>query len=451
MSENDMSPMKLGSALRKRARSGSQSSPFLNNSGFASPNYHLLRDSQPQSSGPAYKFSQMSPLKGSPIVLSAFALPAAQTGYQTPPTMRSPPKSNYHTPTSNGTPKNKHAKYHVIAANGISMVVQPPIDFEVKASYVGKLFSNHDMYHHEQEICKVLSTLDPQQEYLVYGDPSIEHSIPVTSRVLSELTMKHTDFKYGIEKYIRSRKIDKSAYPVYEMVMPYGGVSMKTISPLRPVAMSELIKYGIDMLYGVMLLQQKRYVHQDILAKNVLIDHGRARLADFGTVLSYDEVFTSKNDRLQDFSLAHPPEYFVNHFQTYYNNVASDRKQFMKLHGFANKQQFQEAFIEATSHEKVHAYPQKVDVYSVGMILFVLLQKEDHVMIESNDKINSFKTVIKRMTTLHPKKRLTAHMAVQMLKKLLPTEKAIQSPTSPSLRSPVASPYKSIMTARTES
>jgi Protein tyrosine and serine/threonine kinase len=435
MSQN-MSPFKLGPSPNKKEKGVKRKLMST------SPDWHALGDSQPQSTGPAYKFSQDQPtnwspmvLKGMPGPLPAFPLLPAATGFQTPPAMGSPAKTD-------GTPKTKRSIYHVIAANDISMVVQPPIGFHNLHDYVGKLFVVEKQYETEKRICQKLVELDPQRKYLVYGEDT---NIPVDVLSIQTLMSQHLDFKDAIEKETRRKR---SNFKIHQMIMPYGGVSMKHITPLQPISFQQLIKYGMDVLNGVEILQRGQYVHQDIMLKNVLIDKGVARLADFGTVLSYSDVFTAKNDRLDDFSLAHPPEYFVKNFQTYYNNVAVDldRKKFMKLHGYTNKPEFKDAFAEAMSNEKVYAYPGKIDVYSVGILMLQLLEKEDCVVIEAEDKIKNLKTVIKRMTCLSPVKRLSVHVARQQLEKL-------SKPTlgSPVMKSPMASPYKSVMTARTES
>ncbi len=367
MSENELSPFKLGvvpKGARKRMRTSANASP-VRKFNYDSPNYLSLGDSQPDSGGPAYKLSQPQPYRGSPMVLkdmhhqalAPFLLPAA-TGYKTPASC-SPAKSGYN------TPKSKLNRHRVIAANDISMVVQPPIGEDLLTNYVGKLFVNESAFDTERKICENLVVLDPDQKHLVYGKNT---GNCVHKSAIQKLLVQHPDFNDAIEKETRKNK----NYTIQQLIMPYGGNSMKQITSLT---FAEFIKYGVDMLNGVEVLQQGNYVHQDIMLKNVLVDESKARLADFGTVLSFAEVFdASKNERIDDLSLAHPPEYF-NQFQTYYNNVSPNndkmyRKQFMKLHGFNNKEAFKNAFVASRLDGKLHSFPWKIDVYSVGMVLF---------------------------------------------------------------------------------
>jgi serine/threonine protein kinase len=460
MSQNEMSPFKLGATPKQKgvkrklmqdlanvsppAVQGPKMAQYRSPSNYGSPNYNaMVGDSQPQSTGAVYKPSQDAVMNWSPMVLKSMFSPLPpSTGYQTPPAMGSPAKTD-------GTPKSNRKVYRVIAANDISMVIHPPMGLQNLNDFVGKLFVVDKHYETERHVCEELRDLDPDKQYLIYGDAT-EQTIAVST--LQSIMSQHTDFKDAIEKEIRRQRLNHAHFKVQQLIMPYGGVSMKQITPLQPITFNQFIKYGIDILNGVEVLQQGKFVHQDIMLKNVLIkkDEDKAKLADFGTVMSYTDVFTSKNDRLQDFSLAHPPEYFVKHFQTYYNNVGADidRKKFMKLHGYTNKEQFKEAFMKATSNDKVHSYPGKIDVYSVGMLLHQLLNKEDCVDIDPSNKVNQLKTVIKRMTTLSPIKRLTVNMARQQLEKLM--TKSINM-GSPVMRSPMASPYKSVITARTES
>jgi serine/threonine protein kinase len=345
----------------------------------------------------------------------------------------------------------------VIFANKYSAIIQPPLDGH-REDMVGKLFVVEKMYEKEKQIHDLLKDVDNDQRYLLFSkDTPI--AIYSTDVRLSHMMKQHHDFYEGINKasqeWVRRGRIKKrnrAEHQIWQLSMPYGGISLENMQSIIPL--DKFAKWMSHVCEGVKRIQTKHIVHQDLLARNIVVSpkDDTARIIDYGVATSYDHVFDidANEDRLDTIYIAYPPEYHIvsgiKEVNQYWNSLGNYRRAYMKVHGIMNKKDMQDKYTELISLGKGIFKPERIDVYSVGMMMLMMIQNGKVENIPVVEK-QWWMDMIKGMTTMNSKKRWTITKVLQHLR-----EKFGRQPLSPPYIpvgsvapfSPFGSPYKSM-------
>lgn len=330
---------------------------------------------------------------------------------------------------------------------------------------VAKLFSRSRHYDAELEVDQRIKALDPQGEFTL---TSQEHCRIQTSLYpLSELQ------KCGHHTF-------QIAYTP-QIIYPDGGPDLKNVTgPAHNASFEDLFMALEPVFKGLITLENAGIVHQDIKPSNIVYDQTekKCKLIDFGTTVSFQDVFSSSNlIFLQHGYMFFPPEYrlisgimhkaintrginvsdvrevehrdtsqhvknVVKHVHSNYVSFHhSTLKDMQHLFEFAPKVQNAYSRAFASPYNKpyilcelgklitledpltnIKTYANRVDVYMLGIsILHVLryMLERQRYDPSKEDFYNCVLLLITDMVRMNPRKRLTPNEAYQQYNKCI--------------------------------
>ncbi len=241
---------------------------------------------------------------------------------------------------------------------------------------VGKIFADNLEFNNEKEIAKVISKIDPFNEFTtpLYEDCNVN-------------TFKNSNS--ADDCHLINTKIQGQ---YYQLIYKYGGISLKEILKI-PGSRSKffiLLSKLRPVLVGLEKLYKLKYIHQDIKPPNILFDTKKIYLIDFGIMTPTNEIYTSDNMYVLRYNYPYyPPEYklFVyktNTFNTFYKNflenfdfifnIGGQRADLLeKIKHILNIDIEKELYILYSKRFSNIYATDKIDIYSLGIVLFELL------------------------------------------------------------------------------
>lgn len=326
----------------------------------------------------------------------------------------------------------------ILGEGSFGCVLKPPVKCASKETIikktsgktVGKIFSDKVDFRVEVDASKKIAKIDRKGSHIL---------VPTSYCKTTKGAVEMHPAADGCEM-MQSRWAYPASLPMYQLVMPYGGQRYDKYLRLNTVDMHTFIQHVIHMLEGVLKLQRHGICHQDLKASNLLItDTGTVLIIDYSLMMPFADIYSKKNlRRLYHSYFPYPPEYKI--FYLVYKHICEGKdcdmalpqvmknlehygerklELMQKLHG--NMEESVAALYKETSKIKdklptaFHKYAKKVDVYSIGAIM-VDMDKYVTKYGVSKAEMRKYYEVMKGMTMIHPKERLTVMQALKKLR-----------------------------------
>ena len=297
-------------------------------------------------------------------------------------------------------------------------VIKPSIPCEkYHKDSVSKIFHKEDFYKEESMITDIMKKIDPKGKHIL--------------KKIDECKVK------TIEKKDRtSCKYSKTEFPKYQIVYEYGGMDLSKFTE-KDFDVKSILPGIYNLTSGLVLLEKHRMCHRDIKETNILCKNNLFYFIDVGLALSYDRVY----DKDQDYILRYNYCYYPPEFKIYYNMKHS----YNNLSSIDNIEQFIQRDVKLNYVKSGIVYDtnlidnaitsilkkfsdvdmfklmmiknaNKIDVFSLGMVLMNLLLKSNNKYVET--KMGLLK-ILDRCVELNPYKRISPKELSKSVKELL--------------------------------
>jgi serine/threonine protein kinase len=239
-------------------------------------------------------------------------------------------------------------------------VYRPPLKCDSKnfKNSIGKVFSNKDDYNDELKIISKIKNINTRNTF----------SIPFYESCPENLQLIYKDGGMDL----------------------YDFISFKSNKNFRNIL--NKMKY---ICLGIKKLIDHKYVHQDIKLENLVYNKTNLYLIDFGLLASFKDIHKHSEFLKYDY-IPFPPEYkkfiYHNKFIPYFLKNFSGSTIF----GFIKK--IYPTWKEDLQTLDAKIYPDKIDIYSLGMVILILYKWSD----KKNNKIEE---LIRGMICFNPVKR----------------------------------------------
>jgi len=258
----------------------------------------------------------------------------------------------------------------------------------------------------EWEASKYLCEIDPQHKYFIYP--------------ISTVNLSVQEYNKYAKKPLKS--INKSKQ-LTQFIMVNGGNSIRSIAKQTFLSFSSIVDCILDVAQCIKVLQNNKFIHQDIHLGNIVKKDGIHRLIDFGLMISSSQYYTPFNILLNEEYAISPPEYrLLQENKQNNSNIKFEQELLAKYVGintedlndiFKNKY-----FIMSYNYlvsslkdkdpcsylEKVESY-NKADVYSLGVCLIEMLSYLDNDSVPLS-VAPQLSFLIVRMLMPHPENRI---------------------------------------------
>ena len=308
---------------------------------------------------------------------------------------------------------------------------------ERKTESVGKIFSDSRDFHDEWKISQRIAKIDPKGKTLL-----VPNAACITSR---ERVLRHP--ASGECEQLFYTPYDSSNKPLYQISMPYGGsdlynymikyaVEKRTTLPVKTFA-----KMMLSAFDGVVLLDKRRFCHQDIKTPNIMVTpQGNAILIDYGLMVPYKDIYAPGNrKRLRYSYFPYPPEYKLAYYQwTACTDACDIEKEVMKnIHQFGSERA--RAYFSYISEEEVRKsiqiftaklhehkndlqkyltrFANRIDVYSLGTSILDIIKYINLKSLNTKQR-QAWDTLIRSIIHPNPMYRATPVKARALLLEL---------------------------------
>lgn len=308
---------------------------------------------------------------------------------------------------------------------------------EKSTDLVGKIFSDARDFRDEWKLSQKVAKIDPKGKALL-----LPTSACLTSRekVLSNPASGECEQMFYTPQ-------NSTSNPMYQLTMPYGGSDLYKyamqymIQNKKPIPMKMFVKMMEPVFDGLILLDAKKWCHQDIKTPNIMVTpQGKAILIDYGLMVPYKEVYAPTNRRRLRYSyFPYPPEYKMAYYQWHpCTDTCSIEKEVMKnIYQFGNdRARYYFSYVDETEvrsnirkflndlgkhRNDLQAYLTKfanrVDVYSLGTSILDVLKYIDTKSLTSAQQ-DAWRLLIRSMILPNPIDRTTPKKAKQLLHSL---------------------------------
>ena len=308
---------------------------------------------------------------------------------------------------------------------------------------VSKIFTEKENYEKEVNASKVLKTVDKTGTNILLPYKSCETT---SEEVFKNIQAENCE---DIEFYK-----NKKTHQLYQLIMPYGGVRYDTYFENHKPSLKEFFSISEPLFKALLLLEEKHICHYDIRGANVLIgSNKKAIIIDHSLIITYAKLYNSSNlRRLKKTYYPYPPECMI-YYKIYTNNTNnsySDEEfiynQFSDAINSYGERRY-EAYIslinektlytildiiiyklkeivktnktnyESKLHEFMKNYANKLDVYSVGMLIVTIYKYINYNNVSKKIK-DEFIIFIKQLIDPNVITRVTPKEAYDIFTKL---------------------------------
>ena len=299
--------------------------------------------------------------------------------------------------------------------------------------FVSKIFTEKENYEKEVNASKVLKTVDKTGINILLPYKNCETT--------SEEVFKNNQAANCEDlEYYKNKK----THNLYQLIMPYGGVRYDTYFEHNKPTLKEFFSISEPLFKALLLLEEKQICHYDIRGANVLIgSNKKAIIIDHSLIITYAKLYSFSNlRRLKKSYYPYPPEciaYYKIYTNTNKNDSYNDEEfiynQFndaINSYGERRHEAYISLINEKTLYtllnviihklkeivktnktkyqsklqEFIEEYANKVDVYSVGMLIVTVYKYINYNNVSKKIK-DEFIKFIKQLIDPNVMTRLT--------------------------------------------
>lgn len=281
---------------------------------------------------------------------------------------------------------------------------------------VGKIFDDHHFQSEQKYFEFVKNTIDPEGEFTV--------------PMFGTCVVKPHKFKKSDEKH----KCSKVASEYHQIVFQDGGADFRDYLIETTMSVDEIVRHMRPLFYGIYKMSKMNYVHFDIKLENILFDEKRKKfyIIDFGLMRGVDRVYTESFAKKANFDyLWWPPEIKFWHLLMNDNITTFDdaRDMFDRNFGLVRLKDIWRHFPEQEIHLKsfymmcesnpkkaidvIKKHASKVDVYGLGMSLYVMLRVSvEGGLYENAQLVKELFALSAKMICFDPRERISSRDAL---------------------------------------
>jgi serine/threonine protein kinase len=324
-----------------------------------------------------------------------------------------------------------------VASGSYGCIYNPPlkcsstsrdIDIPKKTRVVSKIFSNNNEFEIEKNIQEIISKIDPDHKFTLpyYGNCNVTN-LKKTAEISS---CEHIDLK------------KQKSYK--QLLYQYGGKDFADLLSNRPgsiLLFKKILKSFQPVVNGLQSISKNKYIHLDIKPDNILYYRGKVLLIDFGIMTKKKHIFDFTNVLDHDYPF-YPPEFkmYIHRNTSYSKFLQRFGSNFEYRYSINSKRvstydtitdlikydtDDQKADLIALYNSKdIRSYTDKIDVYSLGIVLallYVWSNYDKHEKLAS--KNNNFKLkvceIIRGMIRFDPEKRYSVSKLINEYNELI--------------------------------
>jgi serine/threonine protein kinase len=282
---------------------------------------------------------------------------------------------------------------------------------------VSKVFAEYAAFEKELKATKLAAEVDPAGKVLLLPTKACE------LRKKTFVKIRDASHCTNIE-----RKKTDTTDTYYQLIMPYGGTRIDDyVKSKSGMSLFKFLDMIEPLITSLELLNKNKVSHNDIKSGNVLVTpHGKVMVIDHTLMIPYSLMYSrEKYRRLNMAYYPYPPEFRIVYDIIHNNLIDIESNVNQNLHSFGqHKYDAYASFVSARllkdsikdvtdyivskigKHPSpvsvascMNSYVDRVDVYSVGMMLSSLTQYIDMTHVSSKTK-KSFNKFI--MSMVHP-------------------------------------------------
>ena len=279
---------------------------------------------------------------------------------------------------------------------------------------VSKIFTHKEDFNKEINASKTLQKVDPTGTNIL---------LPYKSCQVSYNDITKNKQAYNCEELEYSKKRD-----IYQLVMPYGGVRYDEYIKQYKPSLKAFFSITEPLFKALLLLEKNNICHYDIRGANVLVGNNKkAIIIDHSLIIPYSNLYSEKNlRRLKKPYYPYPPEcivyykiYMDKDIETNYSYISTQFEdsirgygenrydaykslvnmkdikyglqstikslttilQTTKTNGVENVSDYKTAL-----YNHMSAYANRVDIYSVGMLIVTIYNYIDYANVSESIK-----------------------------------------------------------------
>lgn len=354
--------------------------------------------------------------------------------------------------------QNKHTHLHIndkyLGEGSFGCVISPEVKCNSKENiinnqsnttqFVSKIFTEKENYEKEVNASKVLKTVDKTGKNILLPYKNCE--------ITSEEVLKNKQATNCEElEFYKNKK----THHLYQLIMPYGGIRYDTYFEQHKPSLKEFFSISEPLFKALLLLEEKKICHYDIRGANVLIgSNKKAIIIDHSLIITFAKLYHSSNiRRLKKSYYPYPPE-CIAYYKLYMNNNKQDSysdeefiyNQFNDSINSYGERRY-EAYISLINEKTLYAnidvllhklkeivknnktnhqsklyefmekYANKLDVYSVGMLIVTVYKYINYNGVSKKIK-DEFIKFIKQLIDPNVITRVTPKEAYEIFTKL---------------------------------
>ena len=306
---------------------------------------------------------------------------------------------------------------------------------------VGKVFANKYKYDEEIRINKIISTVDPQNNF--------------TLKMKDYFRIHKKDFK-NKEEIEKSRFFKRYNHinHYYQIIYQDGGIDLIDYVKLSEdlIPFTKLLKMFLNIFEGVRTLQNNGYIHFDIKPDNIVYNkkEDKLYLIDFGLFDYINHFYDRHNTHKHSYTYAYyPMECKLAHLIYHYDltktpvdylimilydetkenikDIECDINNYLKMPLLKNMREFiYEEFgcdkINTTKADFLNKYSHKLDVYSLGVTLLLLYSEYKDRKLDITEGLfseNFLLDLIENMMNFNPIERYNIVDSIVHLKEII--------------------------------
>lgn len=281
---------------------------------------------------------------------------------------------------------------------------------------VGKLFRDNRMFSEELATAKKVQEFDKDGRHI--------------NKLVQSCSVNSADIKDADRCFFL--KEPDYRYPKYnQLIYKHKGLSLDKFAQTKKFKLQDIMRFVLQILKGVKALQANKHAHMDLKLDNILIakekSQHKALIIDLGLVRPYSQVYDWEySDFLMDIKRwYYPPEVQLD-FTDYedwdiedlqqnldetYQIVDDDDLKKMRIKQLPTLLKDFKQKIQGKSELQINKIienhiAKKLDIFSLGMIMYVLLKKLRSRKIKYNQSVfNQYKQIAFKAIHMNPFKR----------------------------------------------
>lgn len=316
---------------------------------------------------------------------------------------------------------------------------------KAKTMTVGKIYATDEDFHDELVANKIAATVDPTGKLLLIPQSYCKVSY---GKIMDNPVAQKCKF-HGL-KLKQSEEDVKLPTDFYQISMPYGGKTLEDVVFHKKMTLYNFLNNLKPVFQALILLEEKKYCHQDIKTNNILIKpNGETILIDYSYMRPNSEIYAYGNyHRLKKNYFPYPPEmniYANVHYNKCYELKACDyiihafRNQSLPGFDYINLKAYESYFPKEELYrilrdcikryikletggkykEYMNRLVNKIDVYSLGCVFIDCSSYLDMAILNNDKKKKLFKAFVKKWIHPDPDERYSAKKLYAAIQQIL--------------------------------